>query len=232
MTAASPRALVRAQVALESFRLSPDGTFVVYALRRVVGDEYRSHLHVRPVRGGRARQLTRGRVRDGGPTISPDGRQLAFVRTPIGVDDALAQARAVSSLNGMDLAKEVSVRAPYPWRNGTYDLDAAAFRKPMTRFKVIAYDYGVKLNILRLLVESGCELTVVPARTPAREVLALKPDGVFLANGPGDPAACDYAIAATREFVDARIPLFGICLGHQLMGLALGAKTVEYSPVP
>ena len=127
----------------------------------------------------------------------------------------------------MDLAKEVSVRASYPWRNGTYDLDAAALRKPATRFKVIAYDYGVKLNILRLLVESGCDLTVVPAQTPAREVLALKPDGVFLANGPGDPAACDYAIAATREFLDARIPLFGICLGHQLMGLALGARTLK-----
>ncbi|HET9834738.1 MAG TPA: glutamine-hydrolyzing carbamoyl-phosphate synthase small subunit [Rhodanobacteraceae bacterium] len=145
----------------------------------------------------------------------------------ISVDDALAQARAFPGLNGMDLAKEVSVRAPYPWQAGSYDLDARAFRKPAVRFKVIAYDYGVKLNILRLLVENGCDLTVVPARTPAREVLALKPDGVFLANGPGDPAASDYAIAATREFLDARIPLFGICLGHQLMGLALGAKTVK-----
>ena len=145
----------------------------------------------------------------------------------ISVEEALAQARAFPGLNGMDLAREVSVRTPYPWQAGIHDLDARAFRKPATRFKVLAYDYGVKLNILRLLVESGCDLTVVPARTPAREVLALKPDGVFLANGPGDPAACDYAIAATREFLDARIPLFGICLGHQLMGLALGAKTVK-----
>ncbi|HEX7130558.1 MAG TPA: glutamine-hydrolyzing carbamoyl-phosphate synthase small subunit [Rhodanobacteraceae bacterium] len=145
----------------------------------------------------------------------------------ISADDALAQARAFPGLNGMDLAKEVSLRAPLPWQSGSYDLDARAFRKPGTRFKVIAYDYGVKRNILRLLVESGCDLTVIPAQTPAREVLAMKPDGVFLANGPGDPAACDYAIAATREFLDARIPLFGICLGHQLMGLALGAKTVK-----
>jgi len=145
----------------------------------------------------------------------------------ISAEDALARARAFPGLNGMDLAKEVSVRAPYPWQAGSYDLDGAAFRKRATRFKVIAYDYGVKLNILRLLVESGCDLTVVPARTSAREALALKPDGVFLANGPGDPAACDYAIAATREFLDARIPLFGICLGHQLMGLALGAKTIK-----
>jgi carbamoyl-phosphate synthase small subunit len=95
------------------------------------------------------------------------------------------------------------------------------------RFKVVAYDFGTKLNILRLLAEQGCEVTVVPAQTPAAEVLAMKPDGVFLSNGPGDPAACDYAITATRELLDAKIPLFGICLGHQLMGLALGAKTLK-----
>ncbi|GAA0707269.1 glutamine-hydrolyzing carbamoyl-phosphate synthase small subunit [Dyella marensis] len=140
---------------------------------------------------------------------------------------ALAKARAFPGLNGMDLAKVVSVTSPYAWKEGTYDLDRQAFEQPATRFKVVAYDYGVKFNILRLLAAQGCDITVVPAQTPAAEVLAMKPDGVFLSNGPGDPAACDYAVAATREFLDAKIPLFGICLGHQIMGLALGAKTLK-----
>jgi len=141
--------------------------------------------------------------------------------------DALAKARAFPGLNGMDLAKVVSTPRPYVWREGLYDLDRTAFNQPAKRFKVVAYDYGTKLNILRLLAEQGCEITVVPAQTPAAEALAMKPDGVFLSNGPGDPAACDYAIAATREFLDAKIPLLGICLGHQLMGLALGATTLK-----
>ncbi|MCX7512414.1 glutamine-hydrolyzing carbamoyl-phosphate synthase small subunit [Frateuria sp. STR12] len=145
----------------------------------------------------------------------------------VNADDALAKARAFPGLNGMDLAKVVSVREPYRWTEGVYNLDAAAFTEPGTRYKVVAYDYGTKLNILRLLASHGCDITVVPAQTPAADVLAMKPDGVFLSNGPGDPAACDYAIAATRSFLDAKIPLFGICLGHQLMGLALGGKTVK-----
>jgi carbamoyl-phosphate synthase small subunit len=140
---------------------------------------------------------------------------------------ALARARAFPGLNGMDLAKVVSVREPYRWTEGVYDLDGAAFTAPQTRYKVVAYDYGIKLNILRLLASHGCDITVVPAQTPAAEVLAMKPDGVFLSNGPGDPAACDYAIEATKAFLEAKIPLFGICLGHQLMGLALGAKTLK-----
>jgi carbamoyl-phosphate synthase small subunit len=140
---------------------------------------------------------------------------------------ALAKARAFPGLNGMDLAKEVSVSKSYVWNEGIYDLDAAAFNQPAKRFKVVAYDFGVKQNILRLLAERGCEITVVPAQTPAAEVLAMNPHGVFLANGPGDPAACDYAIDAARALLDAKIPLFGICLGHQLMGLALGAKTLK-----
>lgn len=142
-------------------------------------------------------------------------------------DVALAKARAFPGLNGLDLAKVVSTAKPYTWTEGNYDLDRAAFNQPAKRFKVVAYDFGVKLNILRLLAEQGCEVTVVPAQTSAAEVLAMKPDGVFLSNGPGDPAACDYAIAATRELLDSKIPLFGICLGHQLMGLALGAKTLK-----
>ena len=147
--------------------------------------------------------------------------------TEIDVEAALAKARAFPGLNGMDLAKVVSVAKSYSWNEGVYDLDNTSFNQPSKRFKVVAYDYGVKLNILRLLAEQGCDITVVPAQTPAAEVLAMKPDGVFLSNGPGDPAACDYAVAATRELLDAKIPLFGICLGHQIMGLALGAKTLK-----
>jgi carbamoyl-phosphate synthase small subunit len=145
----------------------------------------------------------------------------------IDVDAALAKARAFPGLNGMDLAKVVSVDKPYEWSEGVYNLDRTAFNQPGKHFKVVAYDYGVKRNILRLLAERGCEITVVPAQTPAADVLAMKPDGVFLSNGPGDPAACDYAIAATREFLAAKIPLFGICLGHQIMGAAVGAKTLK-----
>ena len=145
----------------------------------------------------------------------------------IDVEAALAKARAFPGLNGMDLAKLVSTDKPYVWKQGIYDLDSTSFRQPALRFKVVAYDFGIKLNILRLLAEQGCEVTVVPAQTPAADVLAMKPDGVFLSNGPGDPAACDYAIDATRALLEARVPLFGICLGHQLMGLALGGKTLK-----
>jgi carbamoyl-phosphate synthase small subunit len=142
-------------------------------------------------------------------------------------DAALASARAFSGLNGMDLAKVVGTTKSYAWNQGVYDLDRAAFNQSTPRFKVVAYDFGTKLNILRLLAQQGCDITVVPPRTPAAEVLAMQPDGVVLSNGPGDPAACDYAIAATRELLDAKIPLFGICLGHQLMALALGGKTLK-----
>jgi carbamoyl-phosphate synthase small subunit len=145
----------------------------------------------------------------------------------VDVDAALAKARAFPGLNGMDLAKVVSVGEPYTWNEGIYDLDNTAFNQPSKRFKVVAYDFGVKHNILRLLAEQGCDITVVPAQTPAADVLAMKPNGVFLSNGPGDPAACDYAVAATREFLEAKIPLFGICLGHQIMGIAVGAKTLK-----
>lgn len=145
----------------------------------------------------------------------------------VDAETALAKARAFPGLNGMDLARVVSTTRPYVWNQGVYDLDRTSFNQPAMRYKVVAYDFGTKLNILRLLAEQGCEVTVVPAQTPAAEVLAMQPDGVFLSNGPGDPAACDYAIDATRAFLDARIPLFGICLGHQLMGLALGGRTLK-----
>ncbi len=140
---------------------------------------------------------------------------------------ALAAARGFPGLKGMDLAKVVCTRERYRWQAGSYDLDRTAFAQPAQRFHVVAYDFGIKHNILRLLADRGCALTVVPAQTPAAEALALKPDGVFLSNGPGDPEPCDYAIAAIREFLARRLPLFGICLGHQLLGLAVGGKTLK-----
>ena len=145
----------------------------------------------------------------------------------IEVDKALEAARKFPGLGGMDLAKVVSTGKPYPWHEGQLDLDRNEFVRVAPRFKVVAYDFGVKTNILRMLAERGCEVTVVPAQTPAAEVLAMKPDGVFLSNGPGDPAPCDYAIAAIGEFLAARVPLFGICLGHQLLALASGARTLK-----
>jgi carbamoyl-phosphate synthase small subunit len=144
------------------------------------------------------------------------------------VDRALAAARAFPGLAGMDLAKEVSTAAPYEWREGGWTF-GAGFRRPAgARFHVVAYDYGVKRNILRMLAERGARVTVLPARAGAAEALALKPDGVFLSNGPGDPEPCDYAVRTIRELLaTVNIPVFGICLGHQLMGLAAGARTVK-----
>ena len=141
---------------------------------------------------------------------------------------AIAAATAFPGLKGADLAKVVSTAKPYSWTDGSWRLDAPKGRAPARRpYKVIAYDYGVKFNILRLLADRGCDLTVVPAQTTAAEVLRERPHGVFLSNGPGDPEPCDYAIAAIREFIDAGVPVFGICLGHQLMGLACGGRTVK-----
>ncbi len=139
---------------------------------------------------------------------------------------ALALARAFPGLAGMDLAKVVSVKEGYPWGEGEWSLQGYQ-SGAAKRFKVVAYDFGVKRNILRMLATRGWELTVVPAQTPAADVLAMKPDGVFLSNGPGDPEPCEYAIAAIREFLERGVPLFGICLGHQLLALASGAKTLK-----
>ncbi|MDS4025510.1 MAG: glutamine-hydrolyzing carbamoyl-phosphate synthase small subunit [Candidatus Contendobacter sp.] len=144
------------------------------------------------------------------------------------VDMALRLAREFPGLKGMDLARVVSVSTPYVWNEGTWRLAGNHFPTANDpRYHVVAYDYGIKRNILRMLAERGCRLTVVPAQTPAREVATLRPDGIFLSNGPGDPEPCDYAIAAIRELLDAGIPLFGICLGHQLLGLASGARTIK-----
>ncbi|MBU2885761.1 glutamine-hydrolyzing carbamoyl-phosphate synthase small subunit [Gilvimarinus agarilyticus] len=138
---------------------------------------------------------------------------------------ALEAAKTFPGLKGMDLAKEVSCKTSYPWREGSWQLGEGHSDAQTGTFKVVAYDYGVKRNILRMLADRGCDITVVPAQTPASEVLAMNPDGVFLANGPGDPEPCDYAIAAIKEILETDIPVFGICLGHQLLALASGAKT-------
>src|SRR3990167_5844358 len=141
--------------------------------------------------------------------------------------EALKAARAFPGLKGMDLAKVVTTRKPYAWDEGLWQLGKGYAKQEQTRFHVVAYDYGVKRNILRMLAARGCRLTVVPAQTPAAEVLKMQPDGVFLSNGPGDPEPCDYAIRAIRELLAAGVPLFGICLGHQLLALACGAKTLK-----
>ncbi len=141
--------------------------------------------------------------------------------------EAIEAARKFPGLKGMDLAKVVTTDKVHAWNEGSLDLDSGKFAQPAKRFKVVAYDFGAKLNILRLLADRGCDITVVPAQTCAADVLAMKPDGVFLSNGPGDPEPCDYAIEAIREFVAKKIPTYGICLGHQLLGLAVGAKTMK-----
>ena len=140
---------------------------------------------------------------------------------------AIAAAQAAPSMAGLDLAKVVSCTKPYEWSQSTWALGAGYSQRTEENFHVVAYDYGVKFNILRMLAERGCKLTVVPAQTSAKDVFALKPNGVFLSNGPGDPEPCDYAIAAIKEIVDSGMPTFGICLGHQLLTLASGGKTMK-----
>ncbi len=144
----------------------------------------------------------------------------------IDAEKSVKTAKSFAGLVGMDLAKEVSTSSAYNWADGTWDIEGGI--KPSSskkEWRVIAYDFGVKRNILRILADLGCEVKVVPAQTPANEILAEKPDGVFLSNGPGDPDPCDYAITAIKEIINSGIPIFGICLGHQLLSLALGAKT-------
>ncbi len=173
------------------------------------------------------RQLTR-LLRDKG---AQNGCILALaagqVVTPERIEQALAAARAAPSMSGLDLAKVVSTRAPYDWTETVWTLGQGYGTQTAPRFKVVAYDFGVKRNILRMLAARGCHITVVPAQTTAAQVLALQPDGVFLSNGPGDPEPCDYAIDATRTLIASGKPVFGICLGHQIMALAVGAKTFK-----
>jgi carbamoyl-phosphate synthase small subunit len=147
-------------------------------------------------------------------------------------DEAIREAQGFPGLKGMDLAKEVTTHNPYEWAQGSWTLEGGMPEAPhpideKLPFKVVAYDYGVKRNILRMLVDRGCQIKVVPAQTPASEVIAMNPDGVFLSNGPGDPEPCDYAIKAIQELMEQKLPMFGICLGHQLLSLASGAQTVK-----
>jgi carbamoyl-phosphate synthase small subunit len=146
----------------------------------------------------------------------------------IDLDEALKKAKGFAGLAGMDLAKVVTTDKPYEWREGRWEAGSGYRRVDNARFHVVAYDYGIKRNILRMLAERNARITVVPASFSGKDVLRMKPDGVFLSNGPGDPEPCDYAIEAIGEILDAtRVPVFGICLGHQLMGLASGAKTLK-----
>jgi carbamoyl-phosphate synthase small subunit len=149
------------------------------------------------------------------------------VLTDANAADATRKAQAAPSMSGLDLARVVSETEPYEWSETEWQLGVGYGRQGAPDFHVVAYDFGVKRNILRMLASRGCRVTVVPAQTPAAAVLELKPDGIFLSNGPGDPEPCDYAIRATRELIETGIPTFGICLGHQILALASGAKTFK-----
>jgi carbamoyl-phosphate synthase small subunit len=187
--------------------------------RWTLGD-YLRQQGVVAIAGIDTRRLTR-LLRDGG---AQDGCLMAG---RVDEGEALAAARAFPGLVGMDLAKVVSCREPYTWSEGVWAHGAGYTHAPEPRLRVLAYDFGIKRNILRKLASRGCRVTVVPAQTPAEQALAAAPDGIFLSNGPGDPEPCDYAIAAIRRFLDAGVPIFGICLGHQLLALASGARTVK-----
>ena len=172
----------------------------------------------------RLTRLLRSRGAQNGCIVTFEaGTQLSQADT----DAAIARARAAPNMAGLDLARVVTSPASYPWTEAEWALDGGYGQVSNARFHVVAYDFGVKRNILRMLASRGCRITVVPAQTSAAEALALRPDGIFLSNGPGDPQPCDYAITATRSLIDAGIPTFGICLGHQIMALASGAKTFK-----
>ncbi|MET3513273.1 carbamoyl-phosphate synthase small subunit [Pseudacidovorax sp. 1753] len=173
------------------------------------------------------RRLTRHLRTHGAQNGTIVGLAAGETPTQERIDAAIAAAKAAPSMAGLDLAKVVSTRQTYEWTQTEWKLGAGYGVQITPRFHVVAFDFGVKKNILRMLAQRGARITVVPAQTPAADVLKLKPDGVFLANGPGDPEPCDYAITATRELIETGIPTFGICLGHQIMALASGAKTFK-----
>ena len=183
-------------------------------------DEFLQRGRIVAIAGIDTRRLTR--------LLREKGAQSGCIMTGEKLDEnaAVRAARAFPGLKGMDLAKVVSTRTPYQWNDGSIGRDATPLRAQQ-RLHVVAYDYGVKRNILRLIADQGCRITVVPATTSAGEVQALNPDGVFLSNGPGDPEPCDYAIKAIADLLETDVPIFGICLGHQLLGLASGARTVK-----
>ena len=155
------------------------------------------------------------------------GAQGACILVGDDADRALELARGFPGMSGQDLARVVSIPSATDWKQGTWQLGEGYGQPAQGQYHVVAYDFGVKSNILRLLADRGCRITLVPAQTPADEVFKLAPDGVFLANGPGDPEPCDYAVAATRQFLERKVPVFGICLGHQILGLAVGGKTLK-----
>ena len=173
------------------------------------------------------RELTRHLRTHGAQNGAIVGLAMGEAVTQALIDKAVAAAKAAPSMAGLDLAKVVSTAKPYEWTQTEWNLVGGYGEQTAPKFHVVAYDYGVKKNILRMLAQRGCRVTVVPAQTPAADVLTMKPSGVFLSNGPGDPEPCDYAIAATRSIIDAGVPTFGICLGHQIMALASGAKTFK-----
>lgn len=184
--------------------------------------DYLKRHHIVAIAGIDTRQLTRHLRKNGAM------KACIVAGSRIDADNAIEKAKSFAGLVGMDLAKEVSTPSRYAWRDGVWSLKSGI--KPSTskkEWRVIAYDFGVKRNILRLLADLGCDITVVPAQTSAKDVLAEKPNGVFLSNGPGDPEPCDYAITAINEIIETGLPVFGICLGHQLLSLALGAKTIK-----
>ncbi len=190
-----------------------------FRMNRTLTEYLRAH-NVVAIAGIDTRKLTR--------LLREKGAQNGCIQSG-SIDDAtaLAQARACPSMAGQDLAKVVTRREPVEWGEGEWSLGKGFAPPGNAEFRVVAYDFGVKRNILRMLTSRGCRVTVVPAQTPAREVLAMKPDGVFLSNGPGDPEPCDYAIRAIQEILTAKVPTYGICLGHQLLGLASGARTIK-----
>lgn len=183
--------------------------------------DYLKSLNILGIADIDTRKLTR--------ILREKGAQNGCILAGDNIDEAsaLAQAKGFPGLKGMDLAKVVSTKEQYQWTEGSWELGKGHITPQNSDFHVVAYDFGAKRNILRMLVDRGCKLTVVPAQTPAAEVLAMNPDGVFLSNGPGDPEPCDYAVSAIKSFLETDMPVFGICLGHQLLGLASGAKTIK-----
>jgi carbamoyl-phosphate synthase small subunit len=181
--------------------------------------EYLSEQGIVAISGIDTRKLTR--------ILREKGAQGACIFVGSDADRAVELACGFAGMAGQDLAKVVSIKDSTTWTQGTWQLGEGYTQPDQSKFHVVAYDFGIKSNILRLLADRGCRLTLVPAQTSAEEVLKLNPDGVFLSNGPGDPEPCDYAIDATRVFLDKKLPVFGICLGHQIMGLAVGGKTLK-----
>ncbi len=159
--------------------------------------------------------------------LRDQGTQGACIMPGEDTGRAVELARTFAGISGQDLAQAVTLKQFQPWTSGGWQLGYGFSQPVQERFHVVAYDFGVKYNLLRLLADRGCRITLVPAKTSAEEVFKLKPNGIFLSNGPGDPGACDYAVAATRRFLERKLPVFGICLGHQILGLAVGGKTVK-----